>query len=54
MVQLALSRASYHVANRTLPDESTERLGSHWGRLVTSVFNLRGALKVTPASVERM
>src|SRR2546430_1086398 len=48
------SRSSYQTARR-LPSAATERLGCHWA-LVGSVLvlSMKGALKVTPLSVERM
>src|SRR5881227_1984503 len=48
-----LSRASYHTAKR-VPLGLTDRLGCQLGRVVESVFNLSGVLKVCPLSVERI
>src|SRR5437016_10733280 len=48
------SRSSYQTARR-LPSAATERFGCHWA-LVGSVLvlSMKGALKVTPLSLERM
>jgi hypothetical protein len=54
--QLAAIRgvSSYQVAKRE-PMSLTERLGIHCALVWSiSVFNCKGALKVTPISVERM